>query len=86
MNPHLVSIVIHLQIYQRFQYAEEQTMAHRKISRFIPRDQKWLIACLIAVSSVDSVVCLSPCHIRQLPGAANHQQNAACRLRQLAHG
>ncbi|KAL7952599.1 general substrate transporter [Trichoderma compactum] len=31
-------------------------MAHRKISRFIPRDQKWLIACLIAVSSVDSVL------------------------------
>ncbi|UKZ91466.1 uncharacterized protein TrAFT101_006444 [Trichoderma asperellum] len=31
-------------------------MAHRKISRFIPRHQKWLIACLIAVSSVDSVL------------------------------
>ncbi|EHK21876.1 uncharacterized protein TRIVIDRAFT_151596 [Trichoderma virens Gv29-8] len=31
-------------------------MAHRKISRFVPSDQKWLIACLIAVSSVDSVL------------------------------
>ncbi|KAF5013504.1 hypothetical protein FDECE_491 [Fusarium decemcellulare] len=31
-------------------------MAPRKLSRFIPRDQKWLVACLIGVSVVDSVL------------------------------
>ncbi|OAL44760.1 general substrate transporter [Pyrenochaeta sp. DS3sAY3a] len=31
-------------------------MPETKISRFVPRTQKWLIACLIAVSVVDSVL------------------------------
>ncbi|KAH7140417.1 general substrate transporter [Dactylonectria estremocensis] len=31
-------------------------MATRKLSRFVPRDQKWLVACLIALSVVDSVL------------------------------
>ncbi|KAM5343293.1 hypothetical protein ACJ41O_014259 [Fusarium nematophilum] len=31
-------------------------MAARKIGRFVPRDKKWLVGCLIAMSVVDSVL------------------------------
>lgn len=35
-------------------------MAPRKLSRLVPRDQRWLIVCLVLVSVIDSVVSLTP--------------------------
>lgn len=42
------------------------TMATRKLSRFVPRDKKWLVACLIAVSVVDSVVRINRLYVIRL--------------------